>query len=231
MKSYWTKSISIYHHAYAIEGGEGTREELFKILEDSWGIETKGNPDFLYQKFGAMSIDEARKLKEFQQNKSFSGGKKIFVIEADSINVPAQNSFLKIFEEPAENTHFFLLGNCVKNLISTLESRMLKIKVESVSPDGHRDGASEFLRSSLPKRLLIAKKLADDIKDEKKTKADAVAFVNEIERLLYERNQKTGAPPDKFFEQLELCRSYLSDPSASTKMLLEYTALIIPHVA
>src|SRR3989344_6076027 len=96
------------HHAYAIEGGEKTREKLFETLENEWGIATKGNPDFLYQKFATMSISEARVFKEAAGTKAFSnGGKKIFVIEADSINMPAQNSLLKMFEEPTENTHFF----------------------------------------------------------------------------------------------------------------------------
>ena len=218
------------HHAYAIEGGEKTREELFKLLEDDWGIATKGNPDFSYQKFATMSIGEARALKETAGNKAFGGSKKIFVIEANAITAEAQNSLLKIFEEPTKDTHFFVLGNCVKNLIPTLESRVLKIRADNGAAAPSEVAAADFLRAPLSKRLLLAKKLADDIKDEKKTKADAISLVNDIERLLYDRNKKTGAPPEKFFEELERCRSYLSDPSAGVKMLLEYAALIVPRI-
>lgn len=218
------------HHAYAIEGGERVREELLRTLEGSWKITIKGNPDFSYQKYETLNIEEARNLKAWQETKAFApNGKKIFVIEANSITIEAQNSLLKMFEEPNKNTHFFLLGASVKNLIPTLVSRFSTLNLEAASAPQSGAEASEFLRSSLPKRLILVKKLADDIKNEKKTKTNALVILQDIEAILYHKAKTEGKLPHKLFEDLEMCRNYMSDRSASVKMLLEYVALVTPH--
>src|SRR3989344_1057302 len=222
------------HHAYAVEGGEEAREKLLKVLAGSWGIEVKCNPDFLHRKFETLGIDEARNLKELQEKKSFAlGGKKVFVIDAASITVEAQNSLLKIFEEPTENTHFFLSGKCVKNLIPTLASRISTMRLEgapSASVKISADGAKEFLSLPTSKRLAFVKKLSDDIKDEKKTKSDAIALIRQIEEILYQKSKKEGGLPPKILEDIEMCGEYMSDRSANVKMLSEYVALIAPHI-
>lgn len=222
-------SGSLTHHAYMVEGGTGTREELFKKLQNSWGIATKGNPDFSYQKFQTLTIDEARNLKESQERKAFtSDGKKIIVIEADAITDQAQNSLLKIFEEPTPDTHFFLIGACVKNLIPTLASRFSVIKADTTALASDAVDAVLFLKLSLSQRFAMVKKLADDIKDEKKTKNDALILLQQIEATLYQKAKKDGELSSRLFEDLEMCRDYLSDRSASVKTLLEYTALVAP---
>ncbi|MES2087501.1 MAG: hypothetical protein V4467_00755 [Patescibacteria group bacterium] len=215
------------HHANAIFGDVNAKEKLFELLERSWKIETKGNPDFSYQKFESLNIENARILKEFQEKKSFVvDAKKIFVIEADSITLEAQNSLLKVFEEPTENTYFFLLGECVKNLIPTLLSRVAKIEMRTAPAAAA--GAKEFLSLSLPKRLAFVKKLADDIKDEKKTKAEALRLIEGVEEILYQKfKDKKGLSP-KILVDIEKCRDYMLDRSASVKMLLEYVSLIVP---
>jgi len=222
------------HHAYAIFGrAEQVREKLFNDLEKRWGVEIKGNPDFSYQKFETLSVDEARLLKEFQTNKSLGGGKKILVIEADAITVQAQNSLLKMFEEPTANSHFFLIGDCVRNLIPTLASRLEKMEMGGEQPPisaAEIGGCSpqEFISSTPAKRLALIKKLADDIKDEKKTKADAISFLREIEAVYYQKIKREGKLPDNILADIEMCLDYMSDPSASVKMLLEFVAMILP---
>ncbi|MBI2476134.1 MAG: hypothetical protein HYV67_02740 [Candidatus Taylorbacteria bacterium] len=218
------------HHAYAVEGGSEARAKLFEMLEISWEVVTKGNPDFLHRQFETLGIDEARNLKELQEKKSFaSGGRKIFVIEAEAITAPAQNSLLKMFEEPTPNTHFFLIGRCVKNLIPTLESRLSKTGLGEAPPPQSGGGAKAFLAFTTTQRLALVKKLADDIKDEKKTKTEAFALIHQIEDALYQKSKKEGALPPEILRDIELCREYMSDPSASVKMLLEYVALVAPR--
>lgn len=218
------------HHAYAVEGpAEKVRMELWSMFEKKWGTATRGNPDFSYQKFESLNVDDARHMRELQENKAFSAGKKVFVIEADSITAEAQNSLLKMFEEPAAGTHFFLIGGCVKNLLPTLASRIMRVRSSGAAPAAGA-AVSDFLHAPLAKRLLIVKKLADDIKNEKKTKADAVAFLDDIEKTLYLKTLADGKLPEGFFENLEKCRDYMTDRSAGVKMLLEYMALIIPVI-
>ncbi|MEK7575378.1 MAG: hypothetical protein AAB511_04090 [Patescibacteria group bacterium] len=211
------------HHAYLVAG---SKDQFFTRLEKEWEIVTKGNPDFHYQKFESLGVDEARELKGQAEGKAFvSGGKKIFVIEASSITVEAQNSLLKMFEEPTPDTHFFLMGNCVRNLIPTLLSRVSKIEIGDAPPA--TSAARDFLSLSVSDRLTFVKKLADDIKSEKKTKSDALELVQEVEKLVYQKSKKDGVKPPKVLEDIEMCREYLGDRSASVKMLLEYVALVI----
>ncbi|KKU26187.1 MAG: DNA-directed DNA polymerase, partial [Candidatus Magasanikbacteria bacterium GW2011_GWA2_46_17] len=226
-----TQILENNHHAYCLSGDvTDVRTYLFETLETKWGIRLKGNPDFYYRKFETMTVDDARVLKEFQGQKSFSvGDKKIFVIEASGVTDQAQNSLLKIFEEPAENTHFFLLGHCVGNLIPTLTSRLFAINLGEKSATPDQTEALDFLKAPLPKRLALIKKLADDIKDERRTKTDALVLLQSIESVLYQKYRRDGKNPDKLFEDLEMCRDYLSDRSSSVKTLLEYVALIAPH--
>ncbi len=222
------EKIGVEHHAYAIAGGRGTRNILFKILEESWKVATTGNPNFFHQNIQTLSVDEARELKNRQANKAIGEGKKIFVIETDSITVPAQNSLLKILEEPTKDTYFFFIGDCTRNLIPTLDSRLFKISAEQGTPSISKN-AEAFLKSSRAERLLIVKKIVDDIKDEKTTKAEARHLIEEIENTLYKKARLNGKPSEAMFRSLEMCRGYASDPSASVKMLLEYVALVIPE--
>jgi DNA polymerase III gamma/tau subunit len=83
-----------------------------------------------YETFG---VDEGRELKEAQLSKSFGGGKKIFVISFETITVEAQNSLLKVFEEPTPDTHFFLISRTGSRLLPTLRSRIVFLQTESDS--------------------------------------------------------------------------------------------------
>jgi hypothetical protein len=89
------------HHAYLIEGDrEEVTPEITDFLE-SIGIKINNNPDFYHIKLDALKIDDARNLKSLTSEKSFVDGKKIFLLSVNSILLEAQNTLLKIFEEPA----------------------------------------------------------------------------------------------------------------------------------
>lgn len=225
------KNFLSAHHAYVIESAVDALEELLKMMEWSWDIALKGNPDFFHRKFITLGIDEARNLRELHDRKSFAqDGKKIFVIESDAITLEAQNSLLKMFEEPTENTYFFVLGNCVNNLIPTLASRLSKMRVGKIATqEDTRSMADKFLSLSMPSRLNMVKKLADDIKDAKKTKTEALVLIHQIEDVLYQKKIKESMLSPRILNDIELCQEYMQDRSAKVKMLLEHIALIVPH--
>jgi len=227
-KSFILPGNLLAHHAYTIEGGAEIKKELFEVLENSWKISTKGNPDFSYRRFLSLGVEEARLIKDDAQGKSFGAGKKIFIIDADSITTEAQNSLLKILEEPTPDTHFFIIGGCVKNLIPTLNSRVQIIRTSMNVVSDADSLAQEFMRAPISKRLSLIKKLTDDIKDEKKPRAEALALLQEIETIVYKATRKEGKLPDKILTDLEMCREYMNDRSAGIKMILEYVALTVP---
>jgi hypothetical protein len=93
------------HHAYGLVGFSS--DDLHGHLKKVHKISAQGNPDFFHQKYDTFGIDEGRRIKEMHSSKSFSAGsKKIFIVEVRSLTHEAQNSLLKIFEEPHEHTHF-----------------------------------------------------------------------------------------------------------------------------
>ena len=95
------------HHAYAIEGDKKTIiSELYSFLENNMGIQTKANPDFYFNEFKNFGIDNGRELQNQASRKAMQGNMRIFVITISSITSEAQNSLLKLFEEPAEGVHF-----------------------------------------------------------------------------------------------------------------------------
>ena len=69
--------------------------------------------------FHTLARDEAFELRAMSANKGFSAGKKIFLICVNSFSLDAQNVMLKMFEEPTENTLFFLVVPDVNYLLKT----------------------------------------------------------------------------------------------------------------
>src|ERR1035437_6840420 len=108
------------HHAYLIEGAkEEVVPEILELMR-SLNIETSGNPDFQHISVDSFKIKDARNLKAFGSEKGFSAGKRIFLISANNFLLEAQNTLLKMFEEPTENTHFFLIVPDINSLLQTL---------------------------------------------------------------------------------------------------------------
>ena len=127
---------TLEHHAYFIHRFKDVVENLKDFLKNKFQINHAKNPDFHYEKFETFGIDESRALKERHLSKSFKeGSKRIFIIETSGMTHEAQNSLLKIFEEPNVNSHFFLIMPSVEVLLPTLRSRLNIIKqTERQSP-------------------------------------------------------------------------------------------------
>ncbi len=229
------KHSETLHHAYFIIGNkvEEVYSKLKHFLENTVGIKTAGNPDFWYGKFNSLTIDDARAIAEASERKSFSPGKptstrdfgeakKIFIIQADFISHEAQNSLLKVFEEPTAGTHFFIISP-QEILLPTLRSRMQVI--EENSDKSPQSGKIEsILNLNLKDRLTKVKEVTDAISDEESTKQDAISFLNKIEKELYQIGVEKTA------NQLKVCeeaRASLYDRGAPIKIILENVMLSI----
>lgn len=217
------------HHAYLLVGGDAIQAELILMLEKKHAIKTHGNPDFTAQKFENLTIDDARQLIEAAEVKpTTADGKRIFILTMNSITVEAQNALLKLLEEPSEYVHFFLIVPSAHLLLPTVKSRLSMIGSPGKSendPAADLAEAKKFLSMTAPKRLEMIKSLIEDIAKEKKTKQDAVDFLNQIQAAVYvSKGSKNGA---RELETIETARKYMNDRAPSLKMLLEYVALNI----
>jgi len=218
---------TLNHHAYYLVGNEKTKDELLNILSLRFSFNKSGNPDFFEREYETFTIDDARELKLAHEMRPVSNdGKKVFIIFTQNFTIEAQNALLKLLEEPKEYALFFLIIPSQHILLSTVKSRLAFISQALTNQDDEgNDEASKFIKASKAKRLEIIKKLIDDIGKDKKTKKDAIDFVNSIEREIY----NTGKIKDnmKALKAIEMIRKYLNDRAPSLKMLLEYVALTI----
>ena len=230
------------HHANLIVGNAQTRDQLISILEKQHKITAQGNPDFFIRNYETFTIDDARQIKQLHSSrplldadkKNPGAGKKFFVLTMNGATVEAQNAMLKLLEEPAEYAHFFLIIPSAHLLLPTVKSRMsqaegffsdaklTKNSSKSLNPE-ITEQAEVFLKANQTKRLDMVKKLVDEISKEKKTKQDAIIFLDAVQEIVYkEKGVKNGKSS---LDAIEIARNYLNDRAPSVKMLLEYVAL------
>ena len=172
-------------------------------------------------------------------------------MQMNGITVEAQNSLLKLLEEPAKHAHFFVIIPSTHLLLPTMKSRMslLDMKQEAWTKEKGRGtnkidfdkngkiGATDTIDSALlqsvkkfvtlskAKKLEEIKRLIDDIAKEKRTKQDAIDLLSAIQAFIYkEKGLKEGKSS---LEAVEFALTYMHYRAPSVKMLLEYVALKI----
>ena len=216
------------HHAYLIEGaGVEILNELYNFLESEVGFSTRGNPDFWYGEFDTFGIDNGRIIKEMQSRRPVEGERKIFIISANFFTTEAQNSLLKVFEEPTEGTHFFIITQNTGTLLPTLKSRMFELSQQTVNKNKELSFIDTFLKSGKSERLAILKDIIDD-----KNKNSAISFLNNLEIAIHQSSNSISKFEKSafLFEEIIKCKKYLNGRSASVKIILEHIALVVPRI-
>ena len=226
------------HHAYLIEGDRASiHAQIFYFLEEL-KVDTIANPDFYNLSLDSFKIDDARNLKAITNEKSFAiseDSKKIFLISANNFLLEAQNTLLKIFEEPIPNTHFFIVTPSIQIFIPTLLSRFYVIKTSSARQglDENTKEAENFIKMPLIKRIEFLKEfLASNEDDEEENTKDsprsrALNFLDSLETVLHDKKLSNNTLD--IFEQIFKVRKYLRQPGSATKSLMESVALSIPE--
>jgi len=231
------------HHAYLIEGG--TEEVMSSILNfvKSLGIEVSKGSDFCNMQTDSFKIEDARALRSLGYQKGFFN-KRVFVISANSFLLEAQNSLLKMFEEPIENTIFFLIVPDINALLPTLISRFYLIKSKT-GLENELSNAEKFISMSLRDRIDFIKELLIEPKEEDEdgnevvvldsTRTQALKFLNALEsvavsKTVFDKNMSRTVLDIRvdFFEHIFKVREFLRMPGSSTKTLMESVAIIVP---
>ncbi|MCE9548963.1 hypothetical protein K8Q98_01010 [Candidatus Nomurabacteria bacterium] len=217
------------HHAYLVEGlQEGVLPEIIDLVKNL-GVETIANPDFCHIQLDSLKVEDARNLKSFSNDKAMSTSKKIFIISANNILLEAQNTLLKMFEEPIENTHFFLIIPDANVLIPTFISRFFLIKT---SKDSKKKEAEGFIASSIKDRIDFIKELLSEAEEEEEIlssdspRSKALNFLNALEvslhsKFLKSQSSSLGVCLKHFFK----VRKFLRQPGSSAKSLMESVAV------
>lgn len=150
-------------HAYLISGPEGIgKRSLARCMAQSllctgenppcgkcpacMQVRDENHPDVLIERVGAplnpeedhrkksISVDEMRYLLSLVGQHTFTGGRRVVIIEqAEKMTTPAANALLKTLEEPPEGTVFLLLTDSTEMLLPTIVSRCRTLRMHAWS--------------------------------------------------------------------------------------------------
>lgn len=152
------------HHAYLFVGPEGVGKKTIALglakaihcleangdfcgrCSDCARIQDGNHPDVrIIEPLSGkkeISIQQVRDIEKALNFRSFSGKKKIVILDpATLLNRPAQNALLKTLEEPPQDSLLILIAPNAGSLLPTLRSRCLRIAFASLP----RELVSEFL--------------------------------------------------------------------------------------
>lgn len=227
------------HHAYLIEGQkEEVEEEIVEFIE-SMGISTSNNADFCRISVNSFKINDARNLKAFSVEKATSTQKRIFLIFANNFLLEAQNALLKMFEDPIENTHFFLIVPDTNALLKTFVSRFYLISTKQDLMEELKN-AEKFISMSLTMRINFIKELLIEPNEKNEedfeialldsSRSKSLRFLNSLEQVLHNKFQKNLFSDVDFFKHFFKVREFLNQPGSSVKSLMESVAIIVPNL-
>lgn len=222
------------YHSYVIEGDpETTGAILLSHLESRGEIESK-SPDVLCQIYESFTMKDSSQIKEWHSNIGITKNKKICIIATKFINREAEQTLLKILEEPGVNTHFFIIIPDASVLCDTIISRthVIKIKESENSNMEIKKDVLSFISSSPSDRINALTAIIKKNKSEESSgqlRFYATSFVNELESIFYQKFKKNRNDEKiKFIlNELQKSREYLSTPGAAVKMILEHLALVV----
>lgn len=206
------------HHAVVFEGeGKEGLEYVNTYLQDTFGIQLQGNPDYAVLERERFTIADARTLKE-QSSQAPLGEMRVFVIVTESILHEAQNALLKLLEEPAPHTHFYFILPTTRELLPTVQSRLFFGGVIAPKTTQH-ELAETFISSTVGERIELLEPII-----KKKDRYEARRLLHSVETLL----RKEGVIKRKReLSEITHAQQYLTDRSSSIKMLLEHVAVVL----
>lgn len=88
------------------------------------------------------TIGQVRELVRLASGRPFEGARRVFVLEADTLNAPAANALLKTLESPEGEAVFVLLALSDESVLPTVVSRSRTVRFSPV-PEGE---VASFLR-------------------------------------------------------------------------------------
>ena len=222
-----------HHHAFVMEAEAKEGIEVAQAwAKKELGMKIKNNPDIIVLRYGLLSVDDARLVAEVAAGAPFAGSYKVVIVAATRIYHEAQNTFLKLFEEPPRGTYLFLVLPTVGGLLPTLRSRVQILGTVPRLHSGRQEivnAAEQFLAASKERRSALIKKLTSgrDEEERRELRDEAIAIMNRIEAVLLREGLEKHAAALADISQL---RVYFHDRSAPVKMILEHLSLVTPKI-
>lgn len=134
-------------HAYLLHGpsGVGKRTVALRfgaaLVSSNAGAEDRArrglHPDLTeVEPEGAFTtIGQVREVMRLAAGRPFEGVRRVFILEADTLNPPAANALLKTLESPEGETVFLLLAATREAVLPTISSRAQGVRFDPVPED------------------------------------------------------------------------------------------------
>ncbi|MDQ5889980.1 MAG: polymerase subunit delta [Patescibacteria group bacterium] len=208
------------HHSYVYVNEDST--PLLELLQSNFSdlfIDNLNHPDLWIRNYTTFTIEDSRDLKKFNQTKA-SLDNKIALISANSITTEAQQSLLKVLEEPYPGVMIFLVLPNINLLLPTIISRVEILEIEDKSIVKNKE-ALHFLSLSISERLILLEEWRK--KDVAENRLWATGLLNGIEMYIKNNNINNG-----LLSILNI-KKYISDQSFSFRLAFLYLALALPE--
>ncbi len=214
--------------SYLIRGErEVLKETLFGAIEAIWGLIMGGNPN-VFSIDGHMNVEEARRLIEFASMSPLGTDKlKMIILSAERMTKQAQNTLLKLTEEPSASLRIFVIVPKDVELLPTLISRLEDISNAFPSTDSGqvKTDAGNFLSMGLKDRFKLAEKIS---KVDDETALDV--FLRDLEKKIYKQKYNNFLDKQKTFEAIDFAKKISSSQSRPKRMILEALAISLPVI-
>jgi DNA polymerase III delta prime subunit len=143
----------------------GDRSYLEKFLNQNFSISMSNSVDILEinRKLSkkTLGISELSGIKEFALLKSYNRKDKVIIIQdGETLTTEAQNSLLKILEEPPQNTLIVIRCNVFPKFVNTIFSRCQIVDLTlGNNISGEEDEFKNFLNMEFYEKLIVINKL------------------------------------------------------------------------
>ena len=220
------------YHSYIVEGDPTKIAPLLLSYLEIRGEAENQSPDVLCQIYESFTMDDSVQIKDWHNRLGISKSKKICIIATKFINREAEQTLLKIIEEPAVNTHFFIIIPDSSVLLDTIISRTHVVKTNQISGIDIQTEVTSFISSPPTDRIKRVAVVIEKNKDKENSgqlRYYATSFVNELESVFHQKFKinRNDIKVKFILNELQKSREYLRTPGASVKMILEHLALVI----
>ena len=198
----------------------GTNElRIIKIKESLSNFKWENNPDLkIIERIKtkkSIGIEEVRTISGFLKIKPLGQRKIVVIKEANLLTTEAQNSLLKILEEPPTYAQIFLESNTIENLLPTILSRCQKIKIGDTEIK-NKPLEMNFLELTIGERYDYCETLS------KMEKEEVISYLTEVLKTFKNSEKKEN------LENLNLLISTIENLSKfnlNTRLALENLAV------
>jgi DNA polymerase-3 subunit delta' len=122
------RTVAVRFGAALVGGGDPAAED--RALRGLHPDLTEVKPEGAF-----TTIGQIRDVLRLAASRPFEGARRVFVLQADSLNVQAANALLKTLEEPEGETVFVLLATSREGVLPTILSRAQAVRFNPVPTD------------------------------------------------------------------------------------------------